>query len=106
MNDILRSTIYTGLGAMVLARKKFEEYVEELIQNNQLTQDDGKRLVQEFIQSLEDGRNLLESNVISRVDELLLTLKLPARHEIEVFVHEWKQKLSNHSLEGFDKKER
>jgi len=98
MNDLIRSGIYTGMGAAVLAKKKFEEFVEELIQNNELTQDEGQRIVQEFIHMAEDKRNDIEALLTGAVDEILQTLKMPARHEIEVFLSEWIEKLKSGSF--------
>ncbi|MCP4123227.1 MAG: hypothetical protein GY751_15850 [Bacteroidetes bacterium] len=93
MNDLIRSSIYTGMGAAVLAKKKFEEFVEELIQNNELTQDEGQRLVQAFIHQAEDKRNEWEARLTGAIDELLLLLKMPGRNELEVRLSDLIEKL-------------
>jgi polyhydroxyalkanoate synthesis regulator phasin len=88
MNDLIRSGIYTGLGSLVLARRKLEELVEELIQNNELTQDEGRRIVQEIIHKAEDIRNEAEQKMLNAIDEVLMNSNLPARNEIEVKIQE------------------
>lgn len=103
MNDLIRSTIYTGVGAMVLARKKAEEYVEELIQNNHLTQDEGQRVVHELIHLLEDARTSAEHRWQHLVDEGLLKFGLPGRHELEARWSEFLSKIRSGRLAGTDK---
>ena len=98
MNDLIRSGIYTGVGATVLAKKKFEEFIEELIQNNELTQDDGQRIVQNFIRVAEDKRNEIEGKVNTAIDELLFQLKMPGRNEIEGYLSDWMEQLRSGSF--------
>lgn len=83
MNDLIRTAVYTGFGALALARKKAEEFVEELIQNKELTRDEGQRVVQELISLAEDGRDGLEKRWFGLVDGLLLRFNLPGRLELE-----------------------
>jgi polyhydroxyalkanoate synthesis regulator phasin len=94
MNDLIRSGVYTAMGSLVLARKKFEELLEELIQNNELTQDEGQRLVHEWIHRAEDLRNDLEKRMNGAVDESLLKLNLPTRQEFELKFSEWRDRLN------------
>ena len=105
MNNLIRSSVYTGVGSLVLARKKVEELVEELIQNNHLTQEEGKRVVLDFIHNMEDRRNSLEQQVNGVVDELLLLFKLPGRLELEAQVSDWISKLKSGTLPDFSGKD-
>lgn len=84
MNDIIRTTLYTGVGTAVLAKAKFKEFVEELIQNNELTQEEGQRIILANINALEDKKIELETKVLKAIDGLLLNLKLPPRNELEL----------------------
>ena len=106
MNDLIRSSIYTGLGSLVLAQQKFEELVEELIQNNELTQDEGQRIVQEMIHKAEDFRNEAEDRFLNAIDELLFIAKLPGRNELEVKINDWLDQIRNMKSLSVFKKEK
>lgn len=102
MNDWIRTGIYTGMGTLMLARKKFEELVEELIQNNELTREEGRRAVQTLIHKAEDGKKSMESTFYSVADEVLVSLKLPTMNELEVKWSDAVNQLKSKSL--FQKK--
>lgn len=94
MNDLIRSGIYVGVGTLVQARKKLEELVEELIQNNELTRDEGRRVVQDMIHKAEDIRNDTERLLLNTIDSFLMNSPLPPRHELEVRCQDFIEQLN------------
>jgi polyhydroxyalkanoate synthesis regulator phasin len=83
MNDLIRTTLYTGAGTIVLAKAKLKELIEELIQNNELTQEEGQRVILQAINAMEDKKMALEAKWYKTIDQVLLAFKLPLRTEIE-----------------------
>ena len=52
MSDFIKNTIYTSIGVVSITNDKFKELVEDLIQNNHYTKDEGKRLTDDFLFNL------------------------------------------------------
>ena len=103
MHDIIRKTLYTGVGAAVLANAKFKEFVEELIQNNELTKEEGQRVILKAIHLAEDKKSEVETQLYKTIDGVLMALKLPARNELEIKYHDFLSSLKNKNIGAFFK---
>ncbi|MEZ5008071.1 MAG: hypothetical protein R2728_16965 [Chitinophagales bacterium] len=84
MNDLIRAILYNGVGTMVIAKAKFKEFIEELIQNNALTQEEGRRVINEYIILAENKKIAVEDILKASLDKVLLNLKMPPRNELEI----------------------
>lgn len=71
MQDIVKNSIYTTVGVVSVAQNKFKELVEELIQNGQYTEDEGKRIVDQFFFDLRSRIDDTTGTLQARVDELV-----------------------------------
>ena len=78
MASLFKRVVYTSLGVATITNEKFKELLEDLIQNSQFTEDEGKRIVDSFLFDLRQQVDHLNSNVQVRVDELLQKLGVPA----------------------------
>lgn len=105
MDDLIKSSLYTGIGALVIGKEKFKDFVEELIQNNELTQDEGRRVINKFINEAEDKKVAFETSVIDILDQLLMTLKMPPRNELEIKISDFISAVKNKNVFNFLKKE-
>ena len=52
MSEVIKKIIYTSIGAASVTNEKFKELIEDLIQNNHFTEDEGKRIVDTFLVKL------------------------------------------------------
>lgn len=105
MNDLIRAILYNGVGTMVIAKAKFKEFIEELIQNNALTQEEGRRVINEYIVLAENKKVEMEDLMKSTLDKLLLQLKMPPRNELEIKLTDLVAAIKNKSVFQFLKKE-
>lgn len=48
MSAFSNKIIYTAIGAASITNEKFKELIEDLIQNNHYTEEEGKRLTDNF----------------------------------------------------------
>lgn len=67
----MKKIIYTTLGVASVANEKFKELLEDLIQNNQFTEDEGKRIVDGFFFDLRQQLDLVQGNVQSKLDDIM-----------------------------------
>lgn len=79
----MKELIYTTIGVISITNDKFKELLEDLIQNNDYTQDEGKRIVDNFLYNLRQQIDTTNANLSFKVDELLQKLGIPTLHSIQ-----------------------
>ena len=92
MSDFIKNTIYTSIGVVSITNDKLKELVEDLIQNNHYTKDEGKRLTDDFLFNLREQLDAVNVNIQSKVDEIFEKFGLPSiyalKNNIEDFVND------------------
>ncbi len=77
MSNFIKNTIYTSIGVVSITNDKFKELVEDLIQNNHYTKDEGKRLTDDFLFNLREQLDVVNVNIQSKVDEIFEKFGFP-----------------------------
>lgn len=65
MEEILKRFLYAGVGFLSLTTSKVKETVDELINNRKLTEEEGKRIIEDFIQKTEHQQHDFEDQIRS-----------------------------------------
>jgi polyhydroxyalkanoate synthesis regulator phasin len=60
MLEIVEKTLLTGIGAMALTQKKTEELIEDLKKRMNLTEDEGKNLLEKLRGAAKENQKKLE----------------------------------------------
>ena len=69
MKELLKSIVYTGIGAAFLTKEKIEELKDDLVEQGKINQDEGKKFVDELAKktaSIKDSLDLKISQIIER----------------------------------------
>jgi polyhydroxyalkanoate synthesis regulator phasin len=77
MTDLIQKIIYNSIGVAAVTNEKFKELIEDLIQNNHFTEDEGKRIVDSFLFDTRQQLDSLNATVQVKMDELLKQLGIP-----------------------------
>ena len=95
MATLLERLIYTSFGAAVLTREKLKELVEDLIQNSQFTEEEGKRIVDAFLFDVQQRTTALQEDIRFKTGEWYTKLSEPSlftlREELEQYIQKVKQ---------------
>ena len=67
MLEILEKTLLTGIGAVALTQKKGEELIEDLKKRLNLTEEEGKNLLDKLRDAAKDNQKKLEEMAQSEV---------------------------------------
>ena len=67
MLEILEKTLLTGIGAVALTQKKGEELIEDLKKRLNLTEEEGKNLLEKLLDAAKDNQKKLEEMAQSEV---------------------------------------
>jgi len=71
MIDLLEKTVLAGVGALALGQKKAEDLLAELREKFNLSEDEGRTLVEKLKHSAEQGREQLEKAARDEVQKAM-----------------------------------
>lgn len=93
MANSLENMLYSVVGTATIATDKVKELLEDLLQNNDYTQDEGRRVVKTFLHQVEDTRMTLNNKIYVLVDDILLKFNLPTQDKLKDGVEDLKEKV-------------
>lgn len=82
MFDLIKKTILIGAGLASLTREKVEGLANELVKRGELSEKEGRALVDDLIERSKKVRQELEKRVEKQVAKSLERLNIPTRGEI------------------------
>jgi len=99
MFDFIKKTILIGAGLASMTTEKIEQAVAEIVKRGELTEKQGKELIQDLLERSTKAKKELGERMERMVQETLEKLNIPTRKEID----ELKARVEN--LEKAGKKE-
>ncbi len=83
MSDLFKKAMYMGVGLAELTREKLEEFSREMIEKGELSEKEGRRLVDEMLRKSEEARKSLEKKVDATVEKALGRINIATRDDLE-----------------------
>lgn len=83
MFDFIKKAIFIGAGLASLTAEKIEEAVKEIVNKGDLTEKQGKELVQELKEKSAKARKELGERIDKMISDTLQKLNIPTRKEVE-----------------------
>ena len=81
MFDLLKKTILTGIGIASMTKDKIEELGKKISKESKLTEEEGKKMVNDLLKQSEKAREDLENQVQKLVQKALEKLDIPTRED-------------------------
>ena len=81
--DAVRKVLLAGIGAVALTLEAVEDLVEKLVERGELTEEEGRKLVQDVWSRRKKDAKKAEEEVNKRVDELMSRFDIPTKVEFE-----------------------
>ncbi len=82
MKELMKNVVYAGVGAAFLTKEKIEELNRDLVEKGKMTQEEGKKFVEELIKKSENAKDQLELWISQRVEDKIKQLNLATRDEL------------------------
>lgn len=82
MFDLIKKTMLTGIGLAAMTKDKVEGLAKELIEKGELSEKEGKELVDELLKKSEQAGKELESKIEGLVQEALGKMDLASKKDI------------------------
>ena len=81
MFDLLKKTMLTGIGIASMTKDKIEELGKKISEESKLTEEEGKKMVNDLLKQSEKAREDLENQVQKLVKKALEKLDIPTRED-------------------------
>lgn len=95
MKELIKKSIYVSVGTASVTNDKIKELLEDLIQNNHYTEEEGKRIVDNFLFELRQQLDTMNASVLARMDAIFqkfgISKFLTFKDDIERYVKEVKE---------------
>lgn len=83
MLDIIKKSIYLGLGTATATKEKVETLVDELIEKGQVTREQKAGAVQDILDRIEKEEKELTDKIKSTVEKTIAEVGLPGKKDIQ-----------------------
>ncbi|MCD6271846.1 MAG: polyhydroxyalkanoate synthesis regulator [Deltaproteobacteria bacterium] len=82
MIDLMKKTLLTGIGFACMTREKIEQFAKTLAEQGEVSEKEGKKLVDELLQKHDEAKEDLETRVKSIVTGLMEKMNLATKADI------------------------
>jgi len=83
MLDIIKKSIYLGLGAATATKEKVESLVDELIEKGQVTREQKPGVVKDILDRVEEEEKRLSDKIKSAVEKTIAEVGLPTKQDLQ-----------------------
>ncbi len=88
MIEFIKKAMFTGIGLASITKDKVEEIAKEFVEQGNLTEQEGRKLVKEMMAYSDKSREELEGLVEKYVEKTLDKLDLARKSDIETLKNE------------------
>jgi len=82
MSDIINKAFLAGLGTISLGHEKVEGFIDELVKRGELSHEEKRGILSELLESVEKRQAELGEFIQKEVQQILKSLDIPTREEI------------------------
>ena len=86
MLDIIKKSIYLGLGAATVTKEKIDSLVDELVEKGQLKKEDKPKAVQDILDKIEEEEKELKTKIDDTVIETMKKVGIVQKSEFDILV--------------------
>lgn len=83
MEDLFKKFVYTGVGLVSLTVEKFQSSIEKLVDDDKLSQEEGKKLVDDLFTNTEAKREEFETKLKGIIEEVMVRMNLATQKQVQ-----------------------
>lgn len=83
MENIFKKLVYTSVGIAAQAKEKLESTITSLVEEEKISTQEGKRIVDEFLQSTDSKKENIETEVNGLVEKIVKTFSFATQSEMK-----------------------
>lgn len=81
--EVIRKLLLSGLGVLAFTREQFESLIRELVSKGELKEEEGKKLLEEFVRRMEVRKEEMYEKIRQEVIKFLDIIDLARKSELE-----------------------
>jgi polyhydroxyalkanoate synthesis regulator phasin len=82
MLDVIKKSIFAGIGALALTEEKVQEVIDEFVQKGQISQKEAESLVSEVQKVVDQHKTKLTTMIDEQVKRILAELHLVTKDDL------------------------
>jgi polyhydroxyalkanoate synthesis regulator phasin len=86
MEDLFKRFLYTGVGFVALTAEKLQESIDEMVGNGKISEEEGKKLVDDFLRNTEERSEEFERKLRDTAESVMEKLSFPSKAEYETLL--------------------
>ncbi|HKJ65789.1 MAG TPA: hypothetical protein VJ969_10320 [Desulfopila sp.] len=83
MKELFKKSMLAGLGLVVVSKDKIEESIREMIEKGNISEQEGRKLVQEMIGNAEKAKGDFEKMVDRYIDKALSRMDIVKKSDLQ-----------------------
>ncbi|MFM2376490.1 MAG: hypothetical protein RLZZ165_1587 [Bacteroidota bacterium] len=83
MESLFKKFVYTGVGLVSTTVEKFQKSVERLVDEDKLSQEEGKKLMDELFKNTETKREEFEAKLKKLIEEVMVRMNLATQTQMQ-----------------------
>jgi len=81
--EAARKVLLASIGAAALAQEELEDFINKLVEQGEIAEKEGKKLVREMREKRKDRYQNVEDRMSKRMEEALKNMNVPTKADIE-----------------------
>lgn len=82
--DFIKNMLYMAVGYASMNKEKIEEFTQSLTEKGKLTEEEGKKMINELIERSKEIKNEIETKISDLSHDIYHKLHLATREEIDL----------------------
>ena len=83
MIELVKKAMFTGVGMVALTKEKIEDVSREFVEKGKLSEEEGKRLMDELLSRSEESKKVLKDQIEVSVKSVLDRMDIPSKSDIK-----------------------
>lgn len=83
MIELVKKALLTGVGVAALSKEKIEDLAKDIVEKGKMTEQEGKKLVEQLLSSSEDARQDLQKQIEDKVQAVLDKMDLAKKSDLD-----------------------
>ncbi len=83
MIELVKKALLTGVGVAALSKEKIEDLAKDIVEKGKMTEQEGKKLVDQLLSSSEDARQDLQKQIEDKVQAVLDKMDLAKKSDLD-----------------------
>lgn len=83
MIELVKKVLLTGVGVAALSKEKIEDLAKDFVEKGKMTEQEGKKLVDQLLSSSDEARQDLQKQIEGKVQAVLEKMDLAKKSDLE-----------------------